>query len=86
MYAVYVMNICHSRLWAWRFSPIQPRIKKKKKRKEKKIYIHLQNILIVRSQNILLNRSGHSLQSLVRFTLGIVVLHILQRSERRLDG
>lgn len=45
----------------------------------------LENILIVRRQNILLDRPRNSLESLMRLTLGIIVLHILQRSKRSLN-
>lgn len=50
------------------------------------IQANLQNVLIVGSKNILLDRSCNSLQRLVGLALGIVVLHIVERSERRLDG
>jgi hypothetical protein len=45
----------------------------------------LQNILIVTRQHILLNRPSTSLESLMRLTLVIIVLHILHRSKSRLD-
>lgn len=45
----------------------------------------LQNILIVTRQHILLDRRRTSLESLVRLTLGIIILHILHRSKSRLD-
>lgn len=45
-----------------------------------------QNILIIRRQNILLHRPCHSLECLMRLALVIVVLHILHRGKRRLDG
>ena len=45
----------------------------------------LQNILIVTRQHILLDRPSNSLESLMRLTLVIIVLHILHRSKSRLD-
>ena len=45
-----------------------------------------QDTLIISHENILPNRTGNSLQRLMRLTLLIVVLHILQRSKRRFDG
>lgn len=45
-----------------------------------------QNTLKVRRQHILPHGSHHRLQRLVRLTLGIIVLHILQRGKRRLDA
>ena len=48
--------------------------------------VYSQDTLIISHHNILLNRTGNSLQRLVRLTLLVVVLHVLQRSKRRLDG
>lgn len=45
----------------------------------------LKNILIVSGQNILLNRSNHSLQRLMSLTLSIIIFHILQRGESSLN-
>ena len=56
---------------------------KKKKKKKKK---PSQDTFIISHKHILPNRTGNSLQRLMRLTLLIVVLHILQRSKRRLDG
>jgi hypothetical protein len=47
---------------------------------------HSKNILVVGSKNILLDRTGNSLQRLMRLTLGIVVLHILKGGKCCLDG
>ena len=54
----------------------------KKKKKKKK---PSQDTFIISHKHILPNRTGNSLR-LMRLTLLIVVLHILQRSKRRLDG
>ena len=48
--------------------------------------LNLQDTLIISHEHILLNRTGNSLQRLMRLTLLVIVLHILQRSKRRLDG
>lgn len=46
----------------------------------------LEDVLVVSCHHIFLDRSRKGLQRLVRFTLGIVVLHIVEGRKCGLDG